>query len=277
MRLTPDKRLVNGVVAVVLPVFFAVFLWRFVISDNDRAAGGSNGIAQILVVNRDGPDAFGRDDDLHGILAGDLVLGENIVTIASCSARVDWLDDIALDGWIAISTDPGLVRASELAADARFYDPLAYLAIEQVEEKFWELDGDLRAVEEWVYRVADVTDRTLMLQYLIDRAEPPSDEAVGRFTVYATSRATTRQMIVYLDAKLAQPNQLERSAGKPTDGRVLFAGSSDEPISVPNRECERVADDLREQRDAGPATTGSSSARPRSAADTPPTSLWHYR
>ena len=101
--------------------------------------------------------AMVRDDEaLETALTGSLPVGEDLQMLAFCVNAVDWMTDQTLDLPVMIATDPALVRAAELAADAQGADADLIAAVENA---YWERDGDLAALEQWRDDIADPVRR----------------------------------------------------------------------------------------------------------------------
>ena len=139
------------------------------------------------------------DEVLEEALTGTSnVSEEDLQMLAFCVNAVDWMIDQTLDLPVIVATDPALVRAAELAADPRGSE--AEL-IAEIETEYWRRDGDLQALERSRDGITDPVGREAVSSYLDERSEPPSDDALERFVVYAASDTTFEQVIMYLDRR----------------------------------------------------------------------------
>ena len=72
-------------------------------------------------------------------------------------------------------------------------------------------------------------------RYLDERSEPPSDDALNRFVVYAADLTLSEQVVVYLDRELLSPATGPLAARSRIDGEMTVAGSGEWRTVDPDR------------------------------------------
>ena len=172
---------------------------------------------------RDG-ELIQDDEVLEAALTGTSSVSEDLQMLAFCVNAVDWMIDQTLDLPVIVATDPALVRAADLAADALGSE--AEL-IAEIETEYWRRDGDLGALESWRDDITDPVRRRAVSSYLDERSEPPSDAALERFVVYAASDTMSEQVIMYLDRERISPGTLVVAGRARIDGEMTVAGSGE--------------------------------------------------
>ena len=171
----------------------------------------------VLIVRNDNPtnatlirmrvagDRVLDDMRLHERLSGDLDVADDAVWGALCNNAAEWQANISLDPTLVVSTRVDLIRAAELLASGLYEAD----DIERIERRVAEADPTPQELQSWVNEWGDAAAR----RYAVERFEPPSAEAIGRFVAYATSRSTSEQYWVVVDRDRIDPNRLGSNAG----------------------------------------------------------------
>ena len=150
-------------------------------------------------------------------LSGDLEVSDDAVWDALCNNAAEWQANISLNPTLVVSTRVDLIRAAELLASGLYEAD----SIERIERRVAEADPTPQEVRSWVEEWGDRAAQ----RYAVERFEPPSAEAVGRFVAYATSRSTREQYWVVVDRDRIDTDQPGSDAGVT---RVRVAGESSE-------------------------------------------------
>ncbi len=170
-----------------------------------------------------------RNADILSRLGGDVRPSADLVRFASCHNVDDWLNDVTLRDNVAVSSNPLLVRVAELLEEGEF-DPMLILA---VETQFWETGqisfDDLKI---------SGPSRAEFDRYAKARVERPSDAALERFVVYASTMTMSVQGITYLDTSTATTPFAQTGRAPTHDVRVVMADSVEE-FELAASECVR--------------------------------------
>jgi hypothetical protein len=168
-----------------------------------------------------------RNDAVLSKLAGTLRPSSELVRFASCHNVADWLNDVTLRDNVAVSSNALLIRVAELLASGKF-DPDLVLA---VETQFW--DSGIVSFDD----IADVeVSQADFARYVEARLEPPSEGALKRFVVYASTMTMSVQGITYLDTSTVS-RQFAQSDRAPTHAVRVVTADAVEQFEIPASEC----------------------------------------
>ena len=213
---------------VVAASLFALLAW-FVLHDRLDPA-----VKEAVVLTVERPGGYVLDDlDAQSALAGDLRLDETSVAVGPCHSLLGHAGDWGVGPAAVVSERADLVRVAELVASGRFDVDTA----SQIEAVLPDADEAPASAPE-IARSTTVR-ASVVEDYLAERSQPPSDEAMLRYSVYLQNQKLKLQRLVFVDRNELTEVDFQGLPGQYSSVPFVVAGT-DEIDELTKDDCQRL-------------------------------------